>query len=293
MKFDLVTFGEAMVRMSPPGFRRLEQAHSLDLFVGGGELNVAVAISRLGRSASFVTRLPTNPLGRMIANRTRELGVATEHILWTGDGRAGLYFLEHGAAPRASNVIYDRGDSAISRIEPGMVDWKAIFSHARAFHTSGITPALSRSAAETTREALQAARDADLLVSIDLNYRTKLWTREEARKWMTEFMEYANVLITTEEDTERVFGISDRDYAKVAEKLSKKFDLEIVTITLRDSPLVWQNKWTAGACQDGRIYSTKTYEVEIVDRVGAGDSYAAGFLHGLLDDDIQKGVDYG
>lgn len=293
MTLDLVTFGEAMLRLSPPLFRRLEQSNSFDVFIGGGELNVAAALSRLGRKCAFVTRLPKNPLGYLIANRTREVGVSTEHILWTDEGRAGLYFLEYGAAPRPTSVLYDRQDSAVSRIQPGMVDWNALFSATRGFHVSGITPALSPSAAETTHEALRAARDADCLVSVDLNYRSKLWSEEEACRWMTEFMQYTNVLMTTEEDTRRVFGIQGENYEAVAKQLASNFELEIVTITLRENPSVWRNTWTAIAYQHGQLYKTSTYEVEVVDRVGAGDSYAAGFLHGMLDDDLQKAVDYG
>jgi 2-dehydro-3-deoxygluconokinase len=158
MPAEVVTFGEAMVRLSPPGFRRLEQARSLDLFVGGAELNTAAALARLGRSTSWVSRLTRNSLGRLIANHAREIGVATDHVLWTDADRVGVYFVEFGAAPRASTVLYDRKDSAIARITPGMIDWPAAFQGGRWFHVTGITPALSQSAAETTREALRAAR---------------------------------------------------------------------------------------------------------------------------------------
>jgi 2-dehydro-3-deoxygluconokinase len=293
MTYDVITFGEAMIRLSPPQFRRLEQTQSLDLFVGGAELNAAVALTRLGRKCAFVTRLPDNVLGHIIVNRARELGVSTDHVMWSDEGRAGLYFLEYGAAPRPSSVLYDRQDSAISRVRPGTIDWETLFASTRGFHVSGITPALSRSAAETTLEALRAARDADCLVSVDLNYRAMLWSDKEARHWMTEFMQYTNVLMTTEEDTRRVFGIEGENYEAVARQLAQQFDLEVVTITLRGNPSVWKNTWTAIAYQHGQFFKTSTYEVEIVDRVGAGDSYAGGFLHGMLDDDLQKAVDYG
>ena len=293
MSFEVITFGEAMIRLSPPNFQRLEQAHTLDVYIGGAELNVAVALSRLGRKASYVTRLTNNPLGRMIANRARELDVATDHIVWTSGDRVGVYFLEFGAAPRSSSVVYDRADSAISRIEPGMVDWKKVFAGAKAYHTSGITPALSPSAAETTRESMKAAGEAGVKVSVDLNYRAKLWSEADANRWMTQFMQYTNYLITTEEDTKRVFGIEGSSYEAVAAQLAKKFNLDAVAITLRENPRVWINSWTAIAYVDGEILRTHTYEVEIVDRLGAGDSFAAGFLHGVLDGDWQKGVDYG
>ena len=174
-----------------------------------------------------------------------------------------------------------------------MVDWKKVFAGSKWFHVTGITPALSPSAAEATREALQAARTAGLKVSIDLNYRVKLWSNEEAGRVMSDFMQLCHVLITTEEDTERVFGIKGKDYEECAAQLVKRFPLEIVAITLRDNPLVWKNTWTAIAYQDGKVLKTRSYEVEIVDRLGAGDSFAAGLIHGLLEGDLQKGVDFG
>jgi 2-dehydro-3-deoxygluconokinase len=203
--YELITFGEAMIRLSPPNFRRLEQTSSLDLMVGGAELNTAVGAARLGRKAAWVSRLTNNPLGRLIANRAREAGVATEHVAWTDDDRVGLYFLEFGAAPRASSVLYDRKNAAIAGIKPGQIAWGKVFEKAKWFHVTGITPALSASAAATTHEALAAARAANVRISIDLNYRVKLWNPAEAGKCMTECMRHCDVLITTEEDVERVF----------------------------------------------------------------------------------------
>lgn len=293
MSFDVITFGEAMVRLSPPNFRRLEQTHSLDLFVGGAELNTAVGVARLGHKAAWVSRLTNNPLGRLIANRGREAGVNTDHVVWTDEDRVGLYFLEFGAAPRASSVLYDRKGAAIAGVKPGMVLWSKVFEGAKWFHVTGITPALSATAAEATREALVAARSAKLQTSIDLNYRIKLWSTAEAGKWMTDFMQYCDVLITTEEDVERVFGITGKDYEEVAAKLAQRFPLKMVAITLRENPLVWKNAWTAILYHQGKVLRTNSYEVEIVDRLGAGDSFAAGLIHGLLDNDPQKGLDFG
>src|SRR5438094_249996 len=293
MPHDVITFGEAMVRLAPPNFRRLEQASSLDVQVGGAELNTAVGLARLGRSSAWVSRLTNNPLGRLIANRAREAGVSTEHVLWTEEDRVGVYFLEFGAAPRASGVLYDRKGAAIAGIRPGMVNWQTVFAGTKWFHVTGITPALSTTAAETTREALQAARAVKVQTSIDLNYRVKLWSQAEAGRWMTDFMQYCDVLITTEEDVERVFQIKGKDYEDVAAQLARRFPLKVVAITLRENPLVWKNIWTAIAYQDGKLLRTRTYEVEIVDRLGAGDSFAAGLIHGLLDGDLQKGLDYG
>jgi 2-dehydro-3-deoxygluconokinase len=293
MPCDVITFGEAMVRLSPPNFRRLEQADTLEVQVGGAELNTAVALARLGHSTAWVSRLTRNPLGRLIANRAREAGVSTEHILWTDEDRVGVYFLEFGAAPRASSVLYDRKGAAIASIQPKTVGWLRIFAEAKWFHVTGITPALSSSAADVTREALRLARAAGLRTSIDLNYRAKLWSAAEAGRWMTDFMQYCDVLITTEEDVERVFGIAGRDYEDVAAQVARKFPVQVVAITLRENPLVWKNNWTAIAYRGNDVFRTRTYEVEIVDRLGAGDSFAAGLIHGLLDDDLQKGLDYG
>jgi 2-dehydro-3-deoxygluconokinase len=293
MPYEVITFGEAMIRLSPPNFRRLEQARTLDVQVGGAELNSAVALARLGHTTAWVSRLTRNPLGRLIANQAREAGVGTDHIVWTDEDRVGAYFLEFGAAPRASSVLYDRKGAAIASIRPGMVNWPAVFAETKWFHVTGITPALSPTAAETTREALQVARAARVKISIDLNYRAKLWTPAEAGRWMSDFMQFCDVLITTEEDTERVFGITGKDYEDVAAQLARRFPLQVVAITLRENPLVWKNTWTAMAYQDGTVYRTRTYEVEIVDRLGAGDSFAAGFLHGLLEGDLQQALDFG
>lgn len=291
---EIVTLGEAMVRLSPPHFMKLEQTPSLDVTIGGAELNVAIGASRLGLKSSWVSKLPQNPLGRMIRNKAREHGVDTSHLVWSKEGRVGLYFLEFGAAPRASSVLYDRAHSAISQIKPGEVDWDAALEGVPLFHTSGITPALSPSTAEVTREALQAAKKAGCRVSFDLNYRAKLWTQEEANRCLVPMMEAVDILLTTEEDTFRVFGIREKSYEEVAVKLQERFDFEVVAITLREDISVWKNRWTAIVYCDGKIYTTKKYEVEIVDRVGAGDSFTAGFLYAYIKDrDIQRGVDYG
>jgi 2-dehydro-3-deoxygluconokinase len=293
MPHEVVTFGEAMVRLSPPGFRRLEQAHSMDVQIGGAELNTAVGLARLGRSTAWVSRLTDNPLGRLIANQAREAGVHTSHVVWTPEDRVGVYFLEFGAAPRASSVLYDRKGAAIANVKPGMVDWAAVFRGVKWFHVTGITPALSPTAAETTREALRAAKAANVSTSIDLNYRVKLWSQVEANRCMTDLMQYCDVLVTTEEDAEKVLGVTGKDHEDAAVQLTRRFPLRAVAVTIRENPLVWKNAWTAIACQEGRILKTRTYDVEIVDRLGAGDSFAAGLIHGLLDGDLQKGLDYG
>ncbi len=292
---DVVTFGEAMVRLSPPHFQRLEQAATLEVQVGGGELNVAVGVSRLGLRSAWITRLPENSLGRLVRNKAREQGVDTEHIVWAKGGRVGLYFFEYGASPRASSVLYDRAASAISQVQAGEVNWTTAFHGARWFHTSGITPALSTSAAGATREALEAAKKAGLLVSYDLNFRSKLWSAEQARKCQEPMMELVDFLITTEEDTRVVFGIgapgqkderftsvSADPYKEVARKLVDKFHFKAVAITLRENPSVWKNTWTAIVHADGQFYDDRKYELEIVDRIGGGDAFSAGFIYGYL-----------
>ena len=292
--YDVVTFGEAMVRLSPPNFQRLEQARKLDLNVGGAELNVAVGVTRFGLKSTWVSKLPKNGLGYLIRDRAQEFGVDCSHIVWSDKGRAGLYFVEFGASPRASAVLYDRANSAISMVHPGEIDWAKVFTGSKHFHLSGITPALSASAAEVTVEALKASKKAGCTVSYDLNYRKKLWSPTDAKRIQEPMMEDIDILITTEEDTNVVFGIKEKDYEAVAEKLAKTFKFKIVAITLREDLSVWKNNWTAIAYQEGKIFRDRKYEVEIVDRVGAGDSFTSGFLYAWLKEkDVQKGVQYG
>jgi len=294
--YDLVTFGEAMIRLAPPHYGRLEQATSLDLQIGGGELNVAVGARRLGLKTTWISRLPDNPLGRLMENRVRQMGVDTSQLVWAGEGRVGLYFVEFGAAPRATSVLYDRAHSAASAIQPGEVNWQEVFRDARWFHTSGITPALSDSAAAASCEALAAAKQAGLTVSYDLNYRGKLWSPDKAQAVQEPLMEFVDVLITTEEDTTVVFKIQARgkkdensftqvsaeSYQEVARKLQEKFRFKAVAITLRENPLVWRNTWTAICYADGQFYDDVKYDLEIVDRIGGGDSFSAGFIYGKM-----------
>ncbi|MBI5834919.1 MAG: sugar kinase [Armatimonadetes bacterium] len=305
--YDVITFGEAMLRLAPPNFERLEQANSLDMRPGGAELNVAVACARLGLRTAWVSRLPDQPLGRHIRNKAREQGISDEGIVWGGsDERVGVYYVEFGASPRATNVLYDRAGAAITRLQPGEVDWASLFAGSRHFHTSGITPALSDSLAEVTREALVAAKAAGLTTSYDLNFRGKLWSPERAREVQEPLMPLVDVLITTEEDTKVVFGIEAdggqdehfaeveaSTYAQVAAKLGERFGHDTVAITLRSNPSVWFNGWSAIAWQQGRIYSDVSREVEIVDRFGGGDSFAGGFIYGYLNGDVDYALRFG
>jgi len=290
---DLIAFGEVMVRLAPPHFQRLEQARSLDLEIGGAELNTAVGAVRLGRTAAWVSCLPDNPLGKLVANRVREAGVSDQHVKFTADGRCGLYFLEFGAAPRASSILYDRKDSAAARVAPGTFDWPAIFAGAKWFHVTGITAALSDGAAATVGEAMRAAQAAGVRISVDLNYRSKLWSREDAARVMGALLPMCDVLIASEADAEFLFGITGTGFAEVAAKLVERFRVDVVVGTRREASLVWRNRFAAVAYTKGEVYESPWYEVEIVDRLGAGDALAAGLIHGLLDGDLKKGLDYG
>jgi len=283
-----------MLRLSPPNFNRLEQATSFDVRVGGAELSVAGGLARWGFEATWVSRLPDHAMGWLVRNRAREMGVNTNAIVWDKSDRVGIYFLEFGASPRPSNVIYDRAHSAISRIQPGMVDWSSVMDGASVFHTTGITPALSDSAAEVTKEALKAAKAAGAKISYDLNYRGKLWTKEKARQIQEPFMQDIDILITTEEDTEVVFGITGSSYEDVARQLTDRFGFECVVITLRETPSVWKNLWSALVYAKGEVHRSREYELEIVDRLGGGDSCASGFLASYIKDgDAAKAIEVG
>jgi 2-dehydro-3-deoxygluconokinase len=261
---DLVTFGEAMVRFSPPASLRLDQATTLEASVGGSELNVAVLAARLGTASRWVSRLPDNVLGHMIEDRAREQGVDA-HVDRVADGRVGLYFVETGGA-RISSVLYDRAGSAFSKVTPGSIDWASVFAGGRWYHVSGITPALSDGAAKVTAESLAAAKQAGLTVSYDLNYRSKLWSATPAAAVQKPLMEYVDVLIAGEEDARVIFG------AESAQSLAKQLDIGAVAITHRDSSC------SATIAADGKVYSAPRFEVESVDPIGAGDAFTGGLI---------------
>ena len=290
---DIIAFGEVMVRLAPPNFQRLEQTRSLDVEIGGAELNTAVGVTRLGRSAAWVSMLPDNPLGKLVANRVREAGVSDEFVKWSADGRCGLYFLEFGASPRASSILYDRKDSAISRVTPATFDWPTIFAGAKWFHVTGITCALSDGAAAVVCEAVAAARAAGVRVSIDLNYRSKLWSPEDAARVMGAILPQCEVLIASEADAQHLFGITGDDFAAVAQGLIHRFGVKTVIGTKREAALVWRNRFCAVGYSAGQVYESAWYDVEIVDRLGAGDALAAGVIHGLLDGDLKRAIDIG
>jgi len=299
---DVVTFGEVMMRLATPAFLRFEQAHVLEKTFGGGEANVAVSLVNYGLTADFVTRLPKNDMGQGAINELRGLGVGTGHIVRGGE-RIGIYFLESGASQRASKVIYDRAHSAISQIQPGEVNWAAVFQGARWFHWTGITPALSDSAAATVEEACKAAKAAGLIVSADLNYRKKLWSKQKAGEVMGRLMQYVDVCIANEEDAESVFGIHGAEvtsgkiehaqYEEVARQLTERFKFKQVAITLRESHSASHNGWSAMLWQDGKSYFSRKFDLHIVDRVGGGDSFGAGLIFASLrGDDPQKTIEF-
>ena len=292
MAANIVTFGEIMLRLAPYDHQRLSQTDRLEATFGGGEANVAVSLAMFGNSVQYVTKLPANPLGDAALASVHKYGVRTDHVV-RGGQRVGIYFLEHGASVRPSKVTYDRANSAISQVKPTDFDWSAIFTGKDWFHTTGITPALSADTAQATLAAARTARDLGVKVSVDLNYRNKLWTREEARKVMTELVQYTDVIIANEEDCADVFGIRaattdvhkgelDVDhYRQVAAEVLKLSQASMVAITLRESLSASDNNWSAMLYDGEKFLLSKKYTLHIVDRVGGGDSFGAGLIHCL------------
>jgi len=291
----IVTFGEIMLRLSPPGNLRFTQARSFDVIYGGGESNVAVSLAYFGLPAEFVTRLPNNEIGEACLQFLRQQGVGTRHIV-RGGGRLGIYFLEHGAVQRGSKVIYDREASALATIQPGTIDWETVFADATWFHWTGITPAISAGAAETCLEAARLARDKGLTVSCDLNFRSKLWKwGKPVSEVMQELVAMCDLAIGNEEDAANVFGIHAPDtdvtsgkleaekYRYVCEELSERFpNLKTIAVTLRGSLSASHNTWSAVLWHQGQMFFGAEYDITpIVDRVGGGDSFVAGLIYGL------------
>lgn len=290
---QVVTFGEIMLRLSPPEYQRFVQATTFNAVYGGGEANVAYSLAQFGIDTAFVTKLPWNPIGDGAVNELRKYGVDTSFILRGGD-RVGIYFCEKGAAMRASKVVYDRKNSSVSQVKTGEFDWKTIFGQAKWFHFTGITPALGDRAAQVCLEACQAAREAGLTISCDLNYRKNLWSQEKANQIMAGLMPYVQVIIANEEDAEKVFGIkalaSDvssgtleiEGYKSVARQLIARFGFEKVAITLRESYSASDNGWSGLLFDGTNFYKGPKYNIHIVDRVGGGDSFAAGLIYSLI-----------
>lgn len=291
--YDLVSLGEALIRLYPSNFQRIEQANNFNISIGGSELNIAVGLSRLGLKACWVSRLPKNSLGYLVRNKAREQGVDVSKIIWCENERVGIYYLEFGAFPRNSKIIYDRKNSSFSKIDSKGINWEDLLKNTKVFMVSGITLALSENTRNEAYKAVEIAKKNNCVVCIDLNYRHLLWSQEKAKEYMEPLMYHTDILITTEEDTFRVLKIQGKDYKEVAQILNEKYKIPTVAITLRENISVWVNNWTAIAFNNQKIYETKTYRLELVDRVGGGDSFTAGFIFGYLDKDIQMGLDCG
>ncbi len=300
----IVTFGEIMLRLAPNGYYRFFQNDQMQATFGGGEANVAVSLANYGMDSVYVTKLPKHAIGQAAVDSLRAFGVDTSKIVRGGE-RVGIYFLEKGASQRGSVCIYDRAYSAIQQAQATDFDWDYIFDGADWFHFTGITPALGANVVEICKQACIAAKAKGVKISCDLNYRGKLWTREEARAAMTELCQYVDVCISNEEDAKDVFGIEAEDtdiyggklnhegYKSVAKQLADKFNFEKVAITLRTSISASDNDW-AGMLYDGENYCfSKTYHLRIVDRVGGGDSFGGGLIYALLSGkDTQETIEF-
>ena len=291
----VVAFGEIMLRLSPPGFERLLQSPTLSATFGGGEANVAVSLAHFGLESHFVTRLPAHGVGDAALRTLRAEGVHTEHIVRGGD-RLGIYYAETGASQRASTVIYDRAHSSISEIDPDAIPWNDVLAGASWFHVTGITPALGERAARATRMAVAAARQAGARVSVDLNYRRKLWSPKEAQAAMRPIVRDVDVVIANEEDLQSVLGIEVRGadvsggaldvsgYREAAERVTRECGPSIVAVTLRESLSASDNGWS-GVLWDSRsgmFHQSQRYVVRLVDRIGGGDAFAAGLIYAML-----------
>ena len=288
----IVTLGEIMLRLSPMDKNRFVQSDRFDVVYGGGEANVAVSLANYGHDAYFVSKLPKHEIGQSAVNSLRRFGVKTDYIVRGGD-RIGIYYLEHGASMRPSKVIYDRADSAIALAQPEEFDFDAIFKDADWFHFSGITPAISKNGAAITKAACIAAKKHGVMVSVDLNYRKKLWTPAEAQVVMRDLMQYVDVCIGNEEDAELTLGfkpggdvtkgeLDHKGYERIFSEMHKEFGFKYVATTLRESHSASDNGWSALIYDGKSFYYSKQYEIRIVDRVGGGDSFSGGLIHGLL-----------
>lgn len=291
----IVTFGELMLRLQPFNYERFVQCSQVEFTFGGGEANVAVSLANYGMDVAFVSKLPAHAIGQSAVNSLRRYGVDTSKIVRGGD-RIGIYYNEKGASQRGSVCIYDRANSAIAQATTADFDWDKILDGAEWFHFTGITPALGPNVADICREACAAAKANGITVSCDLNYRSKLWTREEARAAMTELCQYVDICIANEEDAKDVFGIEAKatdissgklnreGYQSVAKQLADRFHFQKVAITLRESHSAFDNGWSAMLydAESDRYCFSKKYSLHIVDRVGGGDSFGGGLIYSIL-----------
>jgi 2-dehydro-3-deoxygluconokinase len=293
MSATVITFGELMLRLGSPGFERLLQSPMLCATFGGGEANVAVSLAQLGVDSRYVTRLPANAIGDAAIRALRAEGVSTEFIV-RGGSRMGIYFTETGASQRASTVLYDRANSAISEIPPDAVDWDRVMHGAAWFHVTGITPALGDKAAAATLASVAAAKRAGARICVDLNYRKKLWTQANAQKVMRPLMGDVDVVIANEEDLQCVLGIEVEgadvtsgsldveSYRRAAQRVTKDLGPPVIAITLRESLSASDNGWSAVLWDGKTLHQSQRYSVRLVDRIGGGDSFAAGLIYGMI-----------
>lgn len=286
----LVTFGETMIRLSVPMGKRLENTASLDVTVGGSEMNVAVDASRLGLQAAWVSKLPANGWGRHIINVCRQHGVAT-HVVWDPSGRCGLYFVEFGASPRPTEVLYDRSNSAFASIVPGEIDWETALSGADVFLTSGITTAVC--GLEVTEEAIGAAKRMGIKVAFDINYRSKLWDAATARIAYQKIMPQVDILFVSGSDAVQFLSVSGRSAEELLVNAAQEYGWDVAAM-VHGSPPHSKSPWRVLAYSAGRLYTDdREIRLDTVDRIGAGDAFAAGFLAGYLTDGPQLGLQYG
>jgi 2-dehydro-3-deoxygluconokinase len=309
MDKKFITFGEALLRLSAPGYLRIEQASELNVAFGGAELNVAVSLSRFGKEVEFIARIPENEIGDACLAYIRKYNIGLSNIV-RGGSRLGLYYYETGAAQRPSLVLYDRANSGAATIEPGMVNWAGVFSSVGWFHFSGITASLSESSAKVCLEAVTEAKRLGIIVSCDLNYRSKLWNwGKEAIDVMSELVRHCDVIIGNEEDAEKSLGVKapetditkanlkSENYLVVCEELSNTYpNLQTIVFTLRGSLSASHNTWSGVLWnKDKGFFSGVSYDIKpIVDRLGGGDSFSAGIIFGLTEfkDDYQKALDF-
>ena len=304
----VVTLGEIMIRLSPPGNERFMQATSFDINYGGGEANVAISLANYGHKVDFVSKVPNNAIGECAIGTLRKFNVNCDHVVRGGD-RLGVYFLENGASIRPSSVVYDRANSAIAEAELSEFDFDEIFKEVDLFHVSGITPVISRKGAKLTLEALKTAKKHNVKVSFDLNYRAKLWTREinEKQELLSEMMKYVDICFGNARDAAKMLGFDDGENDFIngeysicinkenMQKVLNRYNFEYLITTKRESISASDNGWSAVVCNNEKIYNGKKYNLHIVDRVGGGDSFAAGFLHGILsgytmEDSLEFGI---
>lgn len=300
----IVTFGEIMLRLAPNGYYRFFQNDQLQATFGGAEANAAVSLANFGEDVAFVTKLPSHAIGQGAVDELNRFRVNTGYISRGGE-RIGIYFLEKGASQRGSLCIYDRAGSAIQKACSEDFDWDKIFENAEWFHFTGITPALGKNVADICLEACKAAKAKNIKISCDLNYRSKLWSRDAAKETMTELCKYVDICIANEEDAKDVFGIESKDtnivtgklnkegYKEVAKRLVEMFDFEAVAFTLRASISANDNDWAGMIYTNGTAYYSKEYHLRIVDRVGGGDSFGAGLIYGLIrGKSMQETIDF-